>query len=431
MKRDRDPTRIIRSWLEDGVTVVPDRVLDAVQEGLHVTPQRRAGWLSRLLPRFGRRPLSFGIAAAAVVVAAILGGVPLLPREVGDPGQPTPTSTSAGLTLASGTFTAQFGSVTIDATVRGTTRLGQGMAAPIVWGQMDVTSGGDRFLVDLRCARESRDGQLWIGGIITDSTHVDAPEGGRVAIVFERGNPVRSVLWFEAGERAPSCDAFVQGGPSVDEFLEPIQGQVELGLIPAPAATPTSQPTRGPIPEARALPRDGSELDPGWYELEGFPARIVFDVPVGYAGCTGSETEQGICAAVRAPALGFLLVENVVEQPCSEALRTPAPASLDELVTAISSLDGFEATQPVDVSIDGFTGKRFVVTAPSGAGCNLLTWATAERTNGVGRGEVNELTILEIDGAFVMFSIAYFPAEPAPDGLAVLRQVVDSIRIGR
>jgi hypothetical protein len=83
------------------------------------------------------------------------------------------------------------------------------------------------------------------------------------------------------------------------------------------------------------------------------------------------------------------------------------------------------------VSIDGFAGKEFIVTAPRGAGCNLLTWATAERTNGVGRGEVNELTILEIDGAFVMFSLAYFPADPAPDGLGALRQVVDSIRIER
>jgi hypothetical protein len=239
------------------------------------------------------------------------------------------------------------------------------------------------------------------------------------------------VLWFEAAERAPSCDAFIQGGPSVAEFLEPIQGQVELGSIPAPGATSTSQPTRGPIPEARTLPLTSPELAPGWYELEGFPARVVFDVPAGYSSCTESVVEQELCTAVRAPALAFLIVENVVEEPCSESVRNPAPSSLDELVTAISSLDGFEATPPVNVSIDGISGKRFVLTAPGGIGCPLLTWSTSERINGVGSGEVNELTILEIDETFVMVSLAYFPSDPTPDGLAVLRQVVDSIRIGR
>ncbi len=430
MKRDRDTTRIIRSWLEDGATALPDRVLDAVQETLHTTPQRRAGWLSRLLLGLGRRQLWFGIAAAGMLVVAIFGGVTVFPRDAGGPGEPTPTQTSGPVTLASGSFAAQFGSVTIDATVRGVSRLGQDVAAPVVSGQMEVTSGGDRFLVDLRCGRGSGDGLLWIGGSITDSTHEEAVEGARVAIVFEPGAPVRSVLWFETAERAASCDAFILGGPAAAEFLEPIQGQVELGSIPAAAATSTSQPTGGPIPDARTLPQGGPDLDPGWYALEGFPARIVFDVPAGYTPCSPSVVEQGLCVAPRAPALAFLVVENVVEDTCTEALRSPAPASLNELVTAISSLDGFEATPPVNVSIDGFAGKRLVVTAPSGLGCDLLTWATANRINGVGRGEVNELTILEIDGIFVMFSLAYFPTDPAPDGLAALRQVVDSIRIG-
>ena len=30
MSTDRETTRILRSWLEEGVTALPDRVLDAV-----------------------------------------------------------------------------------------------------------------------------------------------------------------------------------------------------------------------------------------------------------------------------------------------------------------------------------------------------------------------------------------------------------------
>ncbi|HEX6128698.1 MAG TPA: hypothetical protein VF071_06730, partial [Candidatus Limnocylindria bacterium] len=161
---------------------------------------------------------------------------------------------------------------------------------------------------------------------------------------------------------------------------------------------------------------------------------IVFDVPAGFAPCWDSGLEQAICPAGEgnlAPVLGFLVVENVVEQPCSELLRDPPPDSLEELVAAISSLDGFEATPAVDVSIDGVAGKRFVVTAPDSLGCQRLTWSTAERTNGVGIGEVNELTIFDIDGSFVMVSLAHFPTDPPRQSLLALREVVDSIRISR
>jgi hypothetical protein len=49
MSTDRDTTRIVRSWLEEGVTALPDRVLDAVLDQLPATPQRRAAWPVRRL----------------------------------------------------------------------------------------------------------------------------------------------------------------------------------------------------------------------------------------------------------------------------------------------------------------------------------------------------------------------------------------------
>ena len=42
MSTDRDVTRIVRSWLDDGATRLPDRVLDQVLDALPATPQRRA-----------------------------------------------------------------------------------------------------------------------------------------------------------------------------------------------------------------------------------------------------------------------------------------------------------------------------------------------------------------------------------------------------
>ena len=43
MSTDRDVTRIVRSWLEEGVTALPDRVLDAVLDQLPATPSAGPG----------------------------------------------------------------------------------------------------------------------------------------------------------------------------------------------------------------------------------------------------------------------------------------------------------------------------------------------------------------------------------------------------
>ena len=91
MSTDRDVTRIVRSWLEDGATALPDRVLDNVLDQLPATSQRRAWWPAwrwREMNTFAKLAL-----AAAAVVAVALVGINLLPRSggVGVPG-PSPTS---------------------------------------------------------------------------------------------------------------------------------------------------------------------------------------------------------------------------------------------------------------------------------------------------------------------------------------------------
>ena len=92
MSSDRDTTRIVRSWLDEGVTALPDRVLDAVLDQVPATHQRRVLWWP--VRRFADMNTfaKIAIAAAAVVVAAIL-GFNMLPaggRLGGDP-SPTPT----------------------------------------------------------------------------------------------------------------------------------------------------------------------------------------------------------------------------------------------------------------------------------------------------------------------------------------------------
>jgi hypothetical protein len=99
MSTDRDVTRIVRSWLEVGVTALPDRVLDSVLDQLPATPQRRAWWPAWRTQEMNG-PLKIGLAAAAVV-AAVAVGLYLLPRQgggVGSPGvTPSPVVSRSGV----------------------------------------------------------------------------------------------------------------------------------------------------------------------------------------------------------------------------------------------------------------------------------------------------------------------------------------------
>lgn len=87
----RDVTRIVESWLEDGVSQLPDRVLDEVERQLPATHQRRAGWLARRFHIMNNSTIRYGLAVAAIVVVALL-GIRFLPGG-GNTGGPPPTPT--------------------------------------------------------------------------------------------------------------------------------------------------------------------------------------------------------------------------------------------------------------------------------------------------------------------------------------------------
>jgi hypothetical protein len=89
MSTDRDVTRIVRSWMDEGVTQLPDRVLDLVLDQLPATPQRRAWWPARRSPVMNNA-LRIAVAAAAVLVVALIGIQLFGGANVGGPG-PSPS----------------------------------------------------------------------------------------------------------------------------------------------------------------------------------------------------------------------------------------------------------------------------------------------------------------------------------------------------
>ena len=93
MSFDPETTRIVRSWLDQGVTELPDRVLDAVLDQVPATPQSRATWWPARRLSTMSTTLKFGLAAVVVAVAALIGINYLgAPTSVGGPGPDVPSS---------------------------------------------------------------------------------------------------------------------------------------------------------------------------------------------------------------------------------------------------------------------------------------------------------------------------------------------------
>jgi hypothetical protein len=90
---DRDVTRIVRSWLDEGVTQLPDRVLDLVLDQVPTTPQRRASWLARRHPVVNNS-IRIALVAAAVLAIALIGYQLVSGPNVGGPGPSSSQSTA-------------------------------------------------------------------------------------------------------------------------------------------------------------------------------------------------------------------------------------------------------------------------------------------------------------------------------------------------
>ena len=93
MSSDRDTTRIVRSWLEEGVTELPDRVLDSVLDRLPTTHQRRVTWWPVRRISTMNQAMRIALAAAAVVAVALVGLTIFRGTNVGGPGLSAPDAT--------------------------------------------------------------------------------------------------------------------------------------------------------------------------------------------------------------------------------------------------------------------------------------------------------------------------------------------------
>jgi hypothetical protein len=229
MSTDRDTTRIVRSWLEEGATALPDRVLDAVLDEVPATRQRRSWWPARRF-RDMNTPLKLAIAAAAVVVVAIV-GINLLPgnANVGVPAPPaTPSpspspSPSASPSPSPALFPAgplAVGSHTIQPFV------GPG---GLCVGQAGCTEAGAED-DSIRITLTVPDGWTGLESSIVPTVESYAPPGGG-GLLFGRGGWLYTVSQVCGGSGpAPPPGPTIPTGTTVDEFVTALVDHPDLDV---------------------------------------------------------------------------------------------------------------------------------------------------------------------------------------------------------
>jgi hypothetical protein len=132
----------------------------------------------------------------------------------------------------------------------------------------------------------------------------------------------------------------------------------------------------------------------------------------------------------------------VYGDPCQWSGTEPeAPATtVDDLVAALSAQALRDASEPVDITVDGHAGKAITLHVPDDAvfsDCNQGTfgsWTTSSAgAPGVdphryhqGPGQIDEIWALDVDGVLTVIDWAHYAGTPAAD-LAELRAIVESI----
>jgi hypothetical protein len=171
-------------------------------------------------------------------------------------------------------------------------------------------------------------------------------------------------------------------------------------------------------------------------------APFLFTVPSGWAIDRDGFVSKNTDATMKDATTGVLLAAFEVDHVYADACHTkgtlrPVGPTVDALATALANQAGRQASDPIDIVLGGYRGKRLELTAPTDlSACNgfLHTWADVggAETGGwpAGAGQTDEIYILDVAGSRLVIVAAHWP-RTLQDDLVELNKVVASIQITR
>lgn len=224
-----------------------------------------------------------------------------------------------------------------------------------------------------------------------------------------------------------------------------------VGGAPSASPSPTAEPSVAAPSAAGGLPEGPftivDEATPN------APLRITVTIPAsGWAsrsevgGLLKGEDADPPEAAMLAWSWPAGTRFDVYKDPCKWASTRPdKPATtVDEFVAALAAQTSRDASASTDVTVGGHSGKKIILHVPNDAptraeafkDCDQDTFASygeAGRSEPSrfhqGPGQVDELWILDVDGAFAVIDAMYRPTTPA-ELIEEMRAIAESATFG-
>ena len=204
-------------------------------------------------------------------------------------------------------------------------------------------------------------------------------------------------------------------------------------LVPGSVGIGGPDPTPTPTPTPAVL--SGDDLEAGTYRvIAAGVAATTLTVPDGWFnvqdfGVGKESSEDGFTAVLIWPPGDFA---NVYLDACQwEDGQTPVGPTVDDLATALDDQAQHGAGSPVDVSIDGYSGKMIELAVPSDidfADCDggqFMSWPGRFHQ---GPGQVDQIYILDVAGQRLVIDTHFLPGTSEADR-AERQAIVDSIQI--
>ncbi|HYI22129.1 MAG TPA: hypothetical protein VEX62_05775 [Candidatus Limnocylindrales bacterium] len=218
---------------------------------------------------------------------------------------------------------------------------------------------------------------------------------------------------------------------------------IEATSTPTATATPTAPPT--PAVTIPTLTLEDQDLEAGTYRLNSivrpeFPP-ILFTVPDGWSAGGSFLFGAGDTA------VGFWNVSQLYGHPCQwgGTLSDPGP-TVDDMVQALVDVPLRDASEPIDVTLDGYAGKYVEWSVPTDIEWNeqdgfvdcdadggehyFESWTGSGMGSDryhQGPGQVDRLWILDVDGSRLVINATDMPLTTSADRQELL-EVVESIR---
>ena len=211
-------------------------------------------------------------------------------------------------------------------------------------------------------------------------------------------------------------------------------------------AVPTSTPNTTPLasvpsaaPTARAA---GVAEGPHLLVDEGVPMTVTIAAPGWFGLAAGGILRKNNVGDPPDGAGLIVFAGNpsyyVYGDPCKWSTAKPAkPANtVDEVIAGLAAQASRDASDPIDITLDGYTGKAITLHVPDDAdfrACDQGTFGswtlTADSSSPhryhQGPGQIDEVWVLEVKGGLVIIDWAYYEGTPQAH-VDEMRAIVES-----